>query len=73
MTLWPRVAEPIRASIAAGMLRPGDPLPSVTDLAEVCVYSRSAVARAYAELASERLIERRDDGFFVAGLKAGRR
>jgi integrase len=52
-----RIAADIRAAIACGALRPGDPLPPVTELAARYAVALSTAHRAVAELAAASEIE----------------
>ena len=52
-----QVADQIRAAAASGALRPGEPLPSIRPLAEQLRINRNTVAKAYAELESQGVIE----------------
>ena len=52
-----QLADQIRYAAAAGSLRPGDPLPSIRPLAEELRVNRNTIAKAYAELESQGVIE----------------
>lgn len=52
-----QLADQIRYAAAAGALRPGDPLPTIRPLAEELRVNRNTVAKAYAELESQGVIE----------------
>jgi GntR family transcriptional regulator len=52
-----QLADQIRYAAASGRLRPGDPLPSLRPLAEELRINRNTIARAYAELESQGVIE----------------
>src|SRR3954470_18684568 len=52
-----QVVDQIKAAAAAGALRAGEPLPSIRPLAEQLRINRNTVAKAYAELESEGVIE----------------
>ena len=52
-----QIVQQVKAAAATGLIRPGDPLPSVRALAEDLRINRNTVARAYAELESESVIE----------------
>jgi len=54
-----QIVRQVKAAAATGLIRPGDPLPSVRALAEDLRINRNTVARAYAELESESVIETR--------------
>ena len=56
----------MKVAAATGLIRPGDPLPSVRAMAEDLRINRNTVARAYAELESESVIEtRQGSGCFL--------
>ena len=64
-----QLADQIRYAAASGRLRPGEPLPALRPLAEELRINRNTIAKAYAELESQGLIETLPGkGFF---LKAG--
>lgn len=52
-----QLVDQVRYAAAAGSLRPGDPLPSIRPLAEQLRLNRNTVAKAYAELESQGVIE----------------
>jgi GntR family transcriptional regulator len=52
-----QLVDQVRAAAAAGALRPGDPLPGIRPLAEELRVNRNTVAKAYAELESQGVIE----------------
>ena len=52
-----QLADQIRYAAASGRLRPGDPLPSLRPLAEELRINRNTIARAYAELEAQGMIE----------------
>ncbi|MFH1464591.1 MAG: GntR family transcriptional regulator, partial [Pseudomonadota bacterium] len=65
--LWAQLAEGLRSSIASGQIAPGEPIPSVRDLARQLGVNPATVARACKELADDGLIEtRRGAGSVVA-------
>lgn len=45
-----QVVEQVQTAVASGLLRAGDQLPSIRDLAEQLRINRNTVARAYTEL-----------------------
>ena len=57
MPVYLQVVHQIKAAAASGALRPGDSLPSIRPLAERLRINRNTVAKAYAELESEGVIE----------------
>jgi GntR family transcriptional regulator len=52
-----QLADQIRYAAASGRLHPGDALPSLRPLAEELRINRNTIARAYAELEAQGLIE----------------
>jgi GntR family transcriptional regulator len=52
-----QLADQIRYAAASGRLRPGDPLPSLRPLAEELRINRNTIAKAYAELEGQGMIE----------------
>jgi GntR family transcriptional regulator len=52
-----QLVDQIRYAAAAGALRPGEPLPSIRPLAEELRVNRNTIAKAYAELESQGVIE----------------
>ena len=55
--LYLQLVDQVKAAAAAGAVQTGDPLPSVRTLAEELRVNRNTVAKAYAELESQRVIE----------------
>jgi len=61
-----QLADQIRHAAASGRLRPGEPLPSLRPLAEELRINRNTIAKAYAELESQGLVETMPGkGFFL--------
>jgi GntR family transcriptional regulator len=54
-----QIVQQVKSAAASGVLRPGDALPSVRQLAEELRINRNTAARAYAELESEGVVENR--------------
>src|SRR6478672_9807749 len=52
-----QLVDQVRYAAASGALRSGEPLPSVRQLAEEIRINRNTVAKAYAELESQGVIE----------------
>ncbi len=52
-----QLADQVRYAAASGRLRPGEPLPSLRPLAEELRINRNTIAKAYAELESQGIIE----------------
>ena len=55
--IYGQIADRVRFAVAAGVLRPGDLVPSVRELSKQLVVNPNTVARAYRELQTEGLIE----------------
>jgi GntR family transcriptional regulator len=67
--IWKQIEETIRRVIASRHLRPGDPVPSVRQLARTLSVTPNTVERAYQRLiTSGVLVSRRGRGTFVAGI-----
>jgi GntR family transcriptional regulator len=61
-----QLADQIRYAAASGRLRPGEALPSLRPLAEELRINRNTIAKAYAELEGQGLIETLPGkGYFV--------
>jgi GntR family transcriptional regulator len=52
-----QLVEQVRRAAAAGVVQPGDALPGIRPLAEQLRVNRNTVAKAYAELESQGVIE----------------
>ena len=52
-----QLVEQVRVAAASGAIQAGDPLPSIRPLAEELRVNRNTVAKAYAELESQGVIE----------------
>jgi DNA-binding transcriptional regulator YhcF (GntR family) len=52
-----QLVDQVRYAAASGMMRPGEPLPSIRPLAEELRINRNTIAKAYAELESQGVIE----------------
>ncbi len=52
-----QLVDQVKAAAASGAVQPGEPLPSIRPLAEELRVNRNTVAKAYAELEHERVIE----------------
>jgi GntR family transcriptional regulator len=52
-----QLVDQIRYAAASSVLRPGEPLPSIRPLAEELRVNRNTIAKAYAELESQGIIE----------------
>jgi GntR family transcriptional regulator len=61
-----QLADQVRYAVASGKLRAGDPLPALRPLAEELRINRNTIAKAYAELESQGLIETlHGKGYFI--------
>jgi len=66
LTRYQQLADELAGNIRAGLLRPGDRLPSVRELRRQRGVSPSTIFQAYAQLESEGLVEARErSGYFV--------
>ena len=52
-----QLVDQVKAAVASGAARAGEPLPSIRPLAEELRVNRNTVAKAYAELESQGVIE----------------
>ena len=52
-----QVVDQVKSAAASGAIRSGEPLPSIRPLAEALRVNRNTVAKAYAELESQGVIE----------------
>jgi len=52
-----QVVDQIKAAAASGALQPGEPLPTIRPLAEELRLNRNTIAKAYAELENQGVIE----------------
>lgn len=65
--IFRQVIDQIRLAVATGRLAEGEQLPSVRALAENLVVNPNTIAKAYSDLARERVIDcRQGRGVFVA-------
>ncbi|MFM7517546.1 MAG: GntR family transcriptional regulator [Pirellula sp.] len=65
--IYLQVMQQIKYLVASGRLQPGDELPSIRSLAEQLIVNPNTIARAYRELESSGVVEkRRTAGTFVA-------
>jgi GntR family transcriptional regulator len=65
--IYRQIIDQIRRSVAAGLLAPGDQLPSVRDLAARLLVNPNTVARVYRDLERDGLLEtRRGQGTYIA-------
>lgn len=64
--LYLQISDHIRRAVAAGVYRPGEPIPSLRALALELIVNPNTIQRAYEELEREGLIQaRRGLGMFV--------
>ena len=67
--IYSQIVENFRAQIAAGILQPGDKLPSVRELAQQMSINPNTIQRAYRELEQQGVIETLPGkGCFVRGV-----
>src|SRR3954449_9081806 len=72
--IYAQLDRGLRAAIVTGRLKPGDQLPTVRQLAGDLQVNANTVARVYAELERERVIEtRRGVGSFVCAARVAAR
>ena len=72
--LYAQIAARLRVAVASGELRPGDPLPSVRQLATRLRINPATVVQAYRELETEGFAEMRQGaGTFVREVTPDRR
>jgi len=72
--LYAQIAERLRVAIASGELGPGDPLPSVRQLAAKLRINPATAVQAYRELESAGFVElRQGAGSFVKAIAAERK
>jgi GntR family transcriptional regulator len=72
--IYAQLDRALRAAIVTGRLRPGDQLPTVRQLAVELQVNANTVARVYAELEREGVLEtRRGVGSFVSAAPAAAR
>jgi GntR family transcriptional regulator len=65
--IWRQIEEGVRRLIAIGVLGPGEPVPSVRELAQSLRVNPNTVARSYQRLVETGvLIVRRGEGTYVA-------
>jgi GntR family transcriptional regulator len=57
MPVYLQVVDQVKSAAASGALRTGEPLPSIRPLAEQLRINRNTVAKAYAELEGQGVIE----------------
>ncbi|HEY8310219.1 MAG TPA: GntR family transcriptional regulator [Gemmatimonadaceae bacterium] len=70
--IYAQLERAVRTSVAAGWLEPGDQLPTVRQLAVVLKINANTVARAYASLEREGIVEtQRGVGTFIRPQAAG--
>ena len=67
LPIYRQITDQVRKAIATGALLPGEQLPSVRAMAEILVINPNTVARAYADLTQEGVLESQaGKGLFVA-------
>jgi GntR family transcriptional regulator len=71
--IYAQIADRVKFAVAAGVLRPGEMVPSVRELSKQLVVNPNTVARAYRDLQAEGLLEPvRGTGLQVTEEAAGR-
>lgn len=66
--VYRQIVEQVKTAAATGALRAGDPLPSIRPLAEDLRVNRNTVAKAYAELEAQGVIDTvAGKGSFIRG------
>ena len=55
--IYAQIADQVKFAVAAGLLRPGELVPSVRELAKQLVVNPNTVARAYRDLQGEGVLE----------------
>lgn len=55
--VYQQIVDQVRVAAASGMLQDGDPLPSIRPLAEELRVNRNTIAKAYAELERQGVIQ----------------
>lgn len=55
--IYAQIADQVRFAVAAGLLRPGEMVPSVRDLSRQLVVNPNTVARAYRDLQGQAILE----------------
>ena len=69
--VYVQLMDQIRYAVASGALRESDPLPSIRPLAEELRINRNTVAKVYAELEAQGVVETRPGkGCFVRGAES---
>jgi GntR family transcriptional regulator len=65
--IWRQIEAGVRKLVASGILAPGDPVPSVRELARELTVNPATVAKAYQRLGDAGVLTvRRGEGTFVA-------
>lgn len=68
--IYRQIVDQVRLGVATGALAAGDPMPSVRSLADRLVINANTVAKAYAGLVGDGVLESQQGlGFFVASKK----
>ena len=75
--IYRQIVDQVRLGVATGVLAPGGPMPSVRNLADRLVINANTVAKAYAELVRDGVLDSQQGlGFFnlvpFPGLDGGR-
>jgi DNA-binding transcriptional regulator YhcF (GntR family) len=68
LPVYLQLVDQVKAAVASGALRAGEPLPTIRPLAEELKVNRNTIAKAYGEMESQGLIEAQAGrGCFVTG------
>ncbi len=67
LPIYQQIVDQVRRQTASGQLQPGDPLPSVRNLAAEHTINSMTISKAYSQLEGEGLLERqRGKGMVIA-------
>lgn len=68
-SIYEQIVDKVKEQVLKGILKPGDQLPSVRQLASLLTINANTVAKAYAQLEREEVIETiRGKGAFIANM-----
>ncbi|HZV92446.1 MAG TPA: GntR family transcriptional regulator [Caldimonas sp.] len=70
--IYRQLVEQIRRRVVAGQWAPGQPMPSVRELAEALAVNPMTVSKAFGQLESQGVLERRRGLSMVVAAQAGR-
>ena len=69
--IYRQLAEQVKRRIAAGHWQPGDEMPSVRDLAQALAVNPMTVSKAFSQLESQGVLERRRGLSMVVAARSG--